>query len=154
MDLLPWRGQWLQENSATQTQFPVHGWSQKSKNAFYCLALQMKGRWESNINVPFMHAQKWNCAVSLFPKQNYNVLSPNSYTHITVRNLYCIFLGSVCLFCCSQICGPILGINRSQTRECRNWDWGCGIPFPVIHKLDFRYSVYLWQYLVIGFDLL
>jgi hypothetical protein len=28
-------------------------------------ALQMKGRWESNINVwiPFMHSQKWNCAV-------------------------------------------------------------------------------------------
>jgi hypothetical protein len=29
-----------------------------------------------------MYSQKLNCAASLFPKQNYNVLSPNSYTHI------------------------------------------------------------------------
>ncbi len=31
----------------------------------------------------------------LFPKQNYNVLSPSSFTHISVRDLY---PGSVCLF--------------------------------------------------------
>ncbi len=37
---------------------------------FLC-ALQMKGKWESNINVwfPFMHSQKWNCAASLFPNR-------------------------------------------------------------------------------------
>jgi hypothetical protein len=28
------------------------------------------------------------CAASLFPKQNYNVLFPNSYTHISVRDVY------------------------------------------------------------------
>ncbi len=28
------------------------------------------------------------CAVFLYPKQNYIVLSPNSYTHISVRDLY------------------------------------------------------------------
>jgi hypothetical protein len=33
----------------------------------------------------------------LFPKQNYNVLSPSSYTHISVRDLYI-----------SRICLPIL----------------------------------------------
>ncbi len=50
----------------------------------------MMGHWESDINVwfPFMYSQKWNYAASLFPKQNYNVLSPNSYTHISVRDLY------------------------------------------------------------------
>jgi hypothetical protein len=41
----------------------------------------MKGRWESNINVWFrftrMYSQWWNYAVSLFPKQTYNVLSPS-----------------------------------------------------------------------------
>jgi hypothetical protein len=29
----------------------------------------------------------------LFPKQNYNVLSPSSYTHISVRNLYISRIG-------------------------------------------------------------
>ncbi len=52
--------------------------------------LQMKVRWESNINVwfPFLYSQKWNRAASLVTKQNYNVLSPNSYTPISVRDLY------------------------------------------------------------------
>ncbi len=56
-------------------------------------ALKMKDQWESNINVwfPFMYSQKWNCAAFLFPKENYNVLSPKIY----------IFPGSVFLFCCS-----------------------------------------------------
>jgi hypothetical protein len=29
----------------------------------------------------------------LFPKQNFNVLSPSSYTHISVRDLYIIRIG-------------------------------------------------------------
>jgi hypothetical protein len=33
-------------------------------------------------------------------------------------------------------------INRSQTLECRNKDWGHAIPFPARHKLDFRYSMF------------
>ncbi len=57
---------------------------------YHLLTLQMKGWWESNINVCFlfMYSQKLNCAASLFPKHNYNLLSPNSYTHISVRDLY------------------------------------------------------------------
>ncbi len=40
-----------------------------------------------------------------------------------------IFPGLVCLFCCSQICGPILGIYKSLTdTKCGNWDWGRAIP--------------------------
>ncbi len=31
-------------------------------------------------------------------------------------------------------------INRSQTRECRNWEWGRSIPFLEIHKWGFRCS--------------
>jgi hypothetical protein len=41
-----------------------------------------------NVWFPFMHSQKRNCAASLFPKQNYYILSPNSYTRISVRHLY------------------------------------------------------------------
>ena len=66
--------------------------------------LQMKSWWQSNINVwfLFMYSQKWNCAASLFPRENYNVQST-------------IFPGS---FCCSQICGQILGIYNLLTGTC------------------------------------
>ncbi len=32
-------------------------------------------------------------------------------------------------------------VSRSQTHECRNWDWGREIPRKGIHKRDFRCSV-------------
>ncbi len=95
--------------------------------------LQMKGRWESNINV---YSQKWNYAASLFPKENYNVPSPNSCTHRSVREL---FISRIC----SQICGPILGIYKSLTNT---WMWKLGLKAETIsrkgiHKWDFRCSV-------------
>ncbi len=34
-----------------------------------------------------MDFQKWNCTASLFPKQNYNVLSPDFLIHVTVSDL-------------------------------------------------------------------
>ncbi len=82
------------------------------------------------------------CAVSFFPKQNYNVLSPNSYTPISVSNLYISRIG-LSILLQPNMCGPILGIqyiNRSQTHECGNWDGGRGIPRKGIHKWDFRCS--------------
>jgi hypothetical protein len=63
----------------------------------------------------------------LFPKQNYNVLSPSSYTHISVRHVQTVYISKIGL--------PILlqekmwndtmwniYVNRSQTHECGNWD--------------------------------
>jgi hypothetical protein len=54
----------------------------------------------------------------LFPKQNYNVLSPSSYTHISVRDLYI-----------SRIGLHILLQENTWTKtltytldECGNWD--------------------------------
>ncbi len=121
-----------------------------------CTANEGPVRRESNINVyfPFMYSQKWNCAASLFPKQNYNVLSPNSYTQISVRYLYISRIGlSIWL-------QPNMWtdhrtwnyINRSQTHKCGNWNWGRTIPRKRIHKWDFRcsvgremtYSLFLW----------
>jgi hypothetical protein len=49
----------------------------------------------------------------LFPKHNYNVLSPNACTHISVRDLYISRIGLVILQ--QEICGPILGIYKSLT---------------------------------------
>ncbi len=83
--------------------------------------------------VPIMYSQKWNCAAPLFPKQNYNVLSRNFYTHtVYLREIY-IFSGPFCLFCCSQICVIVYWSweykNCSQTYECRNWDWDSAFSF-------------------------
>ncbi len=77
----------------------------------------------------------------LLPKQNYNVLSPSFYTHIYVWEIY-IFPGSVCLFCCRKYVDQSWeNINRSQTQECRNWDWGRAIPKKGIHECDFLWNV-------------
>ncbi len=84
--------------------------------------LQMKGRWESNINVwfPFMSSQKWNCAASLLPKENYRIIM----FCLPIPTLVYIFPGSDCLFCCSQIFGLILGIYKSLTDT---WMWKLGL---------------------------
>jgi hypothetical protein len=74
--------------------------------------LQMKGRWESNINVwlPFMHSQKCN---SYFQNRIIMFRLPVPI-FMYLREIY-IFPGSVCLLCCREICGPILGICKSLT---------------------------------------
>ncbi len=75
----------------------------------------MKGRWESNTNVwfRFMYSQKWNCAALLFPKQNYNDLSPIFHIHVSVSDLIIPRFGLP--ICCSQIGRPILGLYKSLT---------------------------------------
>jgi hypothetical protein len=71
----------------------------------------------------------------LFPKQNYNDLSPSSYTHISVRNLYVSRIGLkyVDQSWKYKIC--------SQAHECGNWDWGRAIPGKGKHKWDYLCSV-------------
>jgi hypothetical protein len=51
----------------------------------------------------------------LFPKQYYNVLSPNSYAHISVRDLYISMIRLLILLQANTVCGLILGIYRSLT---------------------------------------
>ncbi len=102
-------------------------------------ALQMKGQWESNINVwfSFVYSHKWNC----YFQNRIIMFSQPVPTLIYLWEFY-IFPGYVCLFCCRKICGPILGIiNRSQTNESGNWDWGRAIPRKGIHKWYFSCSV-------------
>ncbi len=53
----------------------------------------------------------------LFPKQNYNVLSPSSYTHISVRDLQDWSAYSVAGKYVNQ---SLKYIIRSQTHECGN----------------------------------
>jgi hypothetical protein len=79
------------------------------------LALQMKNRWESNINAPFrfIYSQKWNCR----PRYFLNRIIMFCLSISTFMYLWAIYIfpESVCLFCCSQIGRPILGIYKSLT---------------------------------------
>jgi hypothetical protein len=79
--------------------------------------LQMKCHWESNTNVwfPFMYSQIWNC---YFQHRIIMVLSPSSYTYISVRD----YISLPILL--QEICGPILGIYKSLTDT---WMWTLGL---------------------------
>ncbi len=89
-------------------------------------------------------ANPWRKARSTiyFFTNSLNSYSPTTYKHFPVSfGFHLVFPGSVCLFFCREICGLILGINRSQTHECGNWDWGRAIPRKGIHNWDFPCSV-------------
>ena len=72
----------------------------------------------------------------------------------------CIFPRLICLFCCRKyVDWSWEYINRSQTHECGNWDWGCTIPRKGIQKWGFHCSaccmkdtciVYWWSLLQIN----
>ncbi len=57
----------------------------------------------------------------LFPKYNSNILSPSSYTHISLRDLYISRIGLPILLQGNMWTNPGY-INCSQTYECENWD--------------------------------
>ncbi len=98
--------------------------------------LQMKDRWESNINVwfPFMYSLKWNCYV-----QNRIIMFCLQflYSYITERFIY--FQDRSAYSAVGKyVDWPWKYINRSKTRECGNWEWGRAIPRNGIHEKDFR----------------
>ncbi len=66
-------------------------------------------------------------------KQNYNVLSPSSFSQ---RFIY-FQDGSAYSAAGKYVDRSWEYINRSQTHECGNWDWGPTIPRKGIHKWDF-----------------
>ncbi len=84
----------------------------------------MKGRWESNINVwfSFIYSQK-TVQPPYFQNRNYNVLSPNSYTHISVIDLYISRVGLS--FSMQPYVWTDPGIYKSLT-DARMWEIGTG----------------------------
>ncbi len=75
----------------------------------------------------------------IFPEKEYRGLSPNFNIHVSMSELY--ILTMVLPILLEEICRLILGINRSQTHECGNWDWGRAIPRKGIYKRNCRCSV-------------
>jgi hypothetical protein len=58
----------------------------------------------------------------LFTKHNYNFLSPSSYTHMSVKDLYISRINLPILLRGNMWTEPEGYINRSQTHECGNWE--------------------------------
>ncbi len=74
---------------------------------------------------------KFKCLVPIYvfpemkllaPKQNHNVLSPGSYAHISVRDLYISRIDLPTLAAGKYLDRPGEYINRTQTHECGNWE--------------------------------
>ncbi len=99
-------------------------------------ALQMKDRWESNINIwfLFMYSQKWNCYF-----QNRIILFCFPVPTLFERFIY--FQDRSAYFAAGKYVDRSWEyVNHSQTHECGNWNWGRTIPGKGIHKCDFPCS--------------
>ncbi len=82
---------------------------------------------------------KWRKQFLLYFFNNCNFLSPNSYTHISLRDLYISSIGISILLQPNMWTDPRnIHIYRSQTHECGNWDWGGAIPRKGKPKWYFR----------------
>jgi hypothetical protein len=88
----------------------------------------------------------------LFLKQNHNVLSPSSYTHICICERFIYFEERSAYSAAGKYVDRSWEyVNRSQTHECRDWGWGRAIPRKGIHKWDFL-AVYIYEMLLLPFS--
>ncbi len=103
--------------------------------------LQMKGRWESNINVQVV-IYIFLTMKLLFPKQNNNVMFCLPYLHSYICEIFTYFQDRSAYSAAEKyvVDWSWEYTNRSQTHACGNWDWGRAIPRKGIHKWDFPYS--------------
>ncbi len=76
----------------------------------------------------------------IFPEKELRGHNPNFHIYVSV-GIY-IFSPSICLSCCRKYVDRSREyLNRSQTHECGNWNWGRAIPRKGINKCNFRCSV-------------
>jgi hypothetical protein len=64
-------------------------------------------------------------------------LSPNSHIHVSVSDLYIPRIGPH--ISCSRKGRSIMGLYKSLTDTCGNWDFGRAMPFLGIFVSNFRY---------------
>ncbi len=105
--------------------------------------LQMKGWWESNINAwfPFIYSHKWNC---YFQNKIIMFCLPVLHSYICERFLSISRIGLPIYYAAGKYVDRSWKyINRPQTHESGNWDWGHAIPRKGIHKWDFPCSACL-----------
>ncbi len=123
-----------------KNQWPTTSYSLISSSQLVCYTadtLQMKGPWEPNTNVwfPFMYSYKWNCYF-----QNriimFCFLVP---TFIYLWEIYIYFLDRSAYSAAENMWSDPgnVCINRLQTHECGNWDWGRAIPRKGVHNMGF-----------------
>ncbi len=92
--------------------------------------------------IPFIYSFSGNCAAS----------APIS-TFMCLWSIY-ILPGLVHIFPPAETAAPSWEyIIRSQTHECRNWDWGPDIPFLGIFASNFRHFLFAVWYLAYHSDL-
>jgi hypothetical protein len=77
------------------------------------------------------YSQKRNCAAPVQIPTNY----------VLVRGLYIPLIGLPILLQDNRWPEREKTLDRSQTHECGNWDWGRAVPFLGIHKSKFLCSV-------------
>ncbi len=101
-------------------------------------ALQMKGRWEYNINVlfPFMYSQKWICYF-----QNRTVMFCLPVPTLIICERFIYFQDRSAYSAAGNMWTDPGNINCSETHEWGKWDWGRAIPKKGIHTWDFPCSV-------------
>jgi hypothetical protein len=85
-----------------------NGWDQLST------ALQMKGRYKCLVPIYIFTEMKLRNAHPRYFQNRIIMFCLTIFTFMYLWAIY-IFPGSVCLFCCSQICRLILGIYESLT---------------------------------------
>ncbi len=92
------------------------------------------------------HTNNTHCIEPILKIQNKNSQKRTCAATVPISTfmyLWAIYIlpQSICLFCCKKYVDRSREyINRSQTHECGNWDWGRAIPRKGIHKWDFRRS--------------
>jgi hypothetical protein len=124
------RNIYIQDASCHKTTFFSRLNCRGENDVWYILALfssqytlQMKSRWESNINVwfPFMYSQNWNCYF-----QNRIImfcLPVPTLLYVFVRDLYISSIDLPILLQGITVCGLILGRYKSLS-DTWMWIWG------------------------------
>jgi hypothetical protein len=121
---------------------PGRGWHWGSLACWWDSLRSTEDAGRSSVSVDVSTVLKYIYIQFFFGKsRSYNFLFPKTYIHVSVREFFSQNR-SAYLAAAKYVDRFWEYINRSQTHECRNWDWGrTAIPFLGKRKWDFCCSV-------------